>query len=170
MDWVMHKDLKREFDVFAAGAWDPLLRTGYLMTGDARDAEDLVQETLLKLARRWSRVRSMDRPAAYARRVLINLVLHDVGRRSRQRAELWPRDGRADAADESAAPALRRRQSLRWCLAGPETGACHSRCRIHSHRKAVARRRLIVPSAMHDFFVRFLSVLRSIAGIAGSAS
>jgi hypothetical protein len=45
-----------------------LLRTGFLMTGNAKDAEDLVQETLLKVARRWNRVRSMDHPAAYARR------------------------------------------------------------------------------------------------------
>ena len=34
-----------------------LLRTGYLMTGDAKDAEDLAQETLLRVARRWKRVR-----------------------------------------------------------------------------------------------------------------
>lgn len=97
MDWIRHRAWEREFDGFAVGAWEPLLRTGYLMTGDARDAEDLVQETLLKVARRWSRVRSMDHLAAYARRILINLVLHEAGRRSRQRAELWPQDGRAEA-------------------------------------------------------------------------
>jgi DNA-directed RNA polymerase specialized sigma24 family protein len=70
MDWVRHGASKREFDCFAAETWDPLLRTGYLMTGDAKDAEDLVQETLLKVARRWNRVRGMDHPAAYARRIL----------------------------------------------------------------------------------------------------
>src|SRR5580704_14934223 len=86
MDWIRHRAWEREFDGFAAEAWEPLLRTGYLMTGDAKDAEDLVQETLLKVARRWSRVRSMDHPAAYARRILINLVLYEAGRRSRQRA------------------------------------------------------------------------------------
>jgi DNA-directed RNA polymerase specialized sigma24 family protein len=105
MDWIRHRAWEREFDGFAAEAWEPLLRTGYLMTGNAKDAEDLVQETLLKVARRWSRVRSMDHPAAYARRILINLVLHDAGRRSRQRAELWPQDSRAEAADDSAARA-----------------------------------------------------------------
>jgi hypothetical protein len=89
---VRHGASKREFDCFAAQEWDPLLRTGYLMTGDAKDAEDLVQETLLK-ARRWIRVRAMDHPAAYARWILIDLVLHDAGRRSRQRAELWPQGG-----------------------------------------------------------------------------
>jgi RNA polymerase sigma-70 factor (sigma-E family) len=120
MDWVGHRTARHEFDCFAGGAWDPLLRTGYLMTGDAKDAEDLVQETLLRVARRWNRVRSMDHPAAYARRVLINLVLRDASRRSRQRAELRPQDGGAEAADESAARALREVDDLaefRWALA-----------------------------------------------------
>jgi len=53
MDWGRHTALEREFDCFAAEVSDPLLRTGYLMTGDASDAEDLVQETLLRVARRW---------------------------------------------------------------------------------------------------------------------
>jgi RNA polymerase sigma-70 factor (sigma-E family) len=120
MDWGRHTALEREFDCFAAEVSDPLLRTGHLMTGDARDAEDLVQETLLRVARRWNRVRFMDHPAGYARRVLVNLVLHDAGRRSRQRAELWPADGAAEAADESAARALREVDDLaefRWALA-----------------------------------------------------
>jgi RNA polymerase sigma-70 factor (sigma-E family) len=120
MDSARHGAPKREFDCFAAEAWDPLLRTGYLMTGDAKDAEDLVQETLLKVARRWNRVRGMDHPAAYARRILINLVLHDADRRSRQRAELWPQDGGAEAADQGAARALREvddQAEFRWGLA-----------------------------------------------------
>jgi RNA polymerase sigma-70 factor (sigma-E family) len=120
MDWGRHTALERDFDRFAAEVSDPLLRTGHLMTGDASDAEDLVQETLLRVARRWKRVRVMDRPAAYARRVLVNLVLHDAGRRSRQRAELWPAGGAAEDADESAARALREVDDLaefRWALA-----------------------------------------------------
>jgi RNA polymerase sigma-70 factor (sigma-E family) len=120
MDWVRHPSLEREFDCFAAEVSDPLLRTGHLMTGDAADAEDLVQETLLRVARRWKRVRSMDHPAAYARRVLVNLVLHDADRRSRLRTELRPRDDAAEAADESAAQALLEVDDLaefRWALA-----------------------------------------------------
>jgi hypothetical protein len=38
----------------------------------------------------------MDHPAAYARRVLINLVLHDVGRRTQQRVELQPNEEAAE--------------------------------------------------------------------------
>src|SRR5580658_3208752 len=120
MDWARDAAAKRQFEGFAAAASDALLRTGYLMTGDGRDAEDLVQETFLRVARRWNRVRAMDHPAAYARRILINLVLHDAGRRSRQRTELWPQDGRADTADESAARALREvddQAEFRWALA-----------------------------------------------------
>jgi RNA polymerase sigma-70 factor (sigma-E family) len=120
VDWGSHKASEHEFDRFAAGSWDPLLRTGYLMTGNAGDAEDLVQETLLRVARQWNRVRSMDHPAAYARRILINLVLRGASRRSRQRAELWPQEGGVEPADESTARALRQVEDLaefRWALA-----------------------------------------------------
>jgi RNA polymerase sigma-70 factor (sigma-E family) len=120
MDWVSDAAAQRQFEDFAAGASDSLLRTGYLMTGDAREAEDLVQETFLRVARRWNRVRSMDHPAAYARRVLISLVLDDAGRRSRRQAELGPQDAGIDAADESATRALRQVDDLaefRWALA-----------------------------------------------------
>lgn len=120
MDWVRHQEAKRELDGFAAQVWDPLLRTGFLMTGDARDAEDLVQETLLRVARRWHKVRVMDHPLAYARRVLVNLVLHDADRRLRQRAELRTQDDGTQTADESAARALREVEDLaefRWALA-----------------------------------------------------
>jgi DNA-directed RNA polymerase specialized sigma24 family protein len=102
MDWVSDASSKRQFEGFAAGASDLLLRTGYLMTGDVRDAEDLVQETFLRVARRWNRVRSMDHPAAYARRISINLVLDGAGHRARQQAELGSEDAGVDAADESA--------------------------------------------------------------------
>jgi RNA polymerase sigma-70 factor (sigma-E family) len=118
MKWARSTTADREFERFAVEVSDPLLRTGFLMTGNAEDAEDLVQETLLKVARRWSRVRSMDHPAAYARRVLINLVIHDAERRTRQRIELQPHEGAAQTA-EKAAQALREvddQAEFRWAL------------------------------------------------------
>lgn len=120
MESVSHQAARREFDRFAAEVSDPLLRIAHLMTGNARDAEDLVQETLLRMARRWERVRRMDHRAGYARRVLVNLVLHDADRRARLRAELLPPSSDAEAADESAARALRQVDDLaefRWALA-----------------------------------------------------
>ncbi|HEY7430097.1 MAG TPA: SigE family RNA polymerase sigma factor [Streptosporangiaceae bacterium] len=112
---------KRRFEAFVAGSADTLFRTAELMTGDTGAAEDLVQETFIRVARRWHRVESMDHPLAYARRIVINLVLDGASRRSRQRAELEPPGGqRMEAADESAARALRGvddQAEFRWALA-----------------------------------------------------
>jgi RNA polymerase sigma-70 factor (sigma-E family) len=83
-------EVRVEFERFVDGCTDGLLRTGYLVVCDLPEAEDLVQETLLRVARRWPRVRRMDQPVAYARRILINLALDDARRRSRRRHELDP--------------------------------------------------------------------------------
>jgi DNA-directed RNA polymerase specialized sigma24 family protein len=56
-----------DFDRFVGASADSLLRTAYLIAWDLGEAEDLVQETLLKLARRWPRVRRMEHPAAAQR-------------------------------------------------------------------------------------------------------
>ena len=77
-----------ELDRFVDENSDALLRTAYLMAGDLHDAEDLVQETLFKVASRWQRVSRMDNPVAYARRILVNLASHESPKRSRNRAEL----------------------------------------------------------------------------------
>jgi RNA polymerase sigma-70 factor (sigma-E family) len=77
-----------EFNRFVGENSDGLLRTAYLMVGDLHEAEDLVQETLFKVASRWPRVSRMDKPVAYARRILVNLALHGSSKRSRNRAEL----------------------------------------------------------------------------------
>lgn len=77
-----------DFDGFVADNGNGLLRTAYLMVGDLHEAEDLVQETLFKVASKWPRVSRMDNPVAYTRRILVNLVLHGTKKRSRNRAEL----------------------------------------------------------------------------------
>ena len=64
-----------DFDRFVADSGDILLRTAYLMVGDLHEAEDLVQETLFKVAPRWPRVCRMENPVAYARQILVNLAL-----------------------------------------------------------------------------------------------
>jgi RNA polymerase sigma-70 factor (sigma-E family) len=86
-----------DFDDFVAANVDDLLRTAYLIVWDEPEAEDLVQECLLRVARRWPRVRSMDQPRAYARRILINLATDGARGRARRRVELDPRpDGGAE--------------------------------------------------------------------------
>ncbi len=91
---------RHEFERFVAECSDPLLHTAYLIAWDLAEAEDLVQECLLTVARRWPRVRRMDHPRAYARRVLVNLALDGRGRRSQRRRELG---GPLDAPELQAA-------------------------------------------------------------------
>jgi RNA polymerase sigma-70 factor (sigma-E family) len=79
---------RADFDRFVAENTNGLLRAAYLIVGDLPEAEDLLQEALLKVARRWPKVRRMDHPAAYARRILVNLALDGGVKRSRRRSEL----------------------------------------------------------------------------------
>ncbi|HWD63794.1 MAG TPA: SigE family RNA polymerase sigma factor [Solirubrobacteraceae bacterium] len=106
-----------EFKQFVVQHVDSLLRTAYLITWDEREAEDLVQECLFKVARRWPRVSSMDQPAAYARRILVNLAIDAGPHRARRRRELEPVLG---AAEPSSDPLglLHDRADLMEALAG----------------------------------------------------
>ena len=101
----------REFDRFVGESVDGLLRAAYLIVWDFAEAEDLVQECLFRVARRWPRVRRMEHPAAYARKVLVNLALDGTGRRTRARAELVAGTGAGCAVeheDEAAGRVLGR--------------------------------------------------------------
>ncbi|HYB30013.1 MAG TPA: SigE family RNA polymerase sigma factor [Solirubrobacteraceae bacterium] len=79
---------RADFDHFVADTTDGLLRTAFLIVWDLPEAEDIVQETLIELARRWPRVRRMEHPGAYARRILVNRALKGATRRARARNEL----------------------------------------------------------------------------------
>jgi RNA polymerase sigma-70 factor (sigma-E family) len=97
---------RAEFERFVAESTEPLVRAAYLVVGDLAEAEDLVQECLIKVASRWPRVRTMDHPRAYARRVLINLALDGSGRRVRRRGELELPDALHEGRDEGSAREL----------------------------------------------------------------
>jgi RNA polymerase sigma-70 factor (sigma-E family) len=100
--------IREEFERFVADSADDLLRTGYLVVWDLAAAEDLVQECLFQIARRWPRVRAREYPKAYARRILVNLALDDSKRRRRHHSELDPADRLTveNRPDESSARAL----------------------------------------------------------------
>lgn len=68
----MRQSDEDEFAAFAHAQSHRLYRTAYLMVGDHQLAEDLVQVTLTKVYVRWGRIASMDQPAAFARKVLVN--------------------------------------------------------------------------------------------------
>jgi DNA-directed RNA polymerase specialized sigma24 family protein len=47
---------RADFETFVVHSTEALIRTAYLIVWDLPEAEDLVQETLLKVAGRWHRV------------------------------------------------------------------------------------------------------------------
>ncbi len=105
-----------DFDLFVRENLDGLLRTAYLIAWDAREAEDLVQDCLLKVAGRWGRIAAMEQPLAYTRRVLIHLALRESGRRARRRAELNLQTAEL-GADAAGLAGLETREELLSALA-----------------------------------------------------
>lgn len=85
----MSQDMESEFVAWASARRRSWLRSALLLTGDQNSAEDLVQEALLKVAERWSRLRD-EAPDAYARRVIYNGAMTRWRRHVREpsRAEL----------------------------------------------------------------------------------
>ncbi len=86
-DVVNGVNRSEELERFVLSASAPLLRAAYLLVGDRSLAEDLLQMTLTRVARRWSAARRS--PDAYARRVLVNLA-RDHWRRLGRRVEEEP--------------------------------------------------------------------------------
>jgi RNA polymerase sigma-70 factor (sigma-E family) len=70
-----------DYDGFAAGVAPLLLRDAYLLTGDHHQAQDLVQESLLRLYVAWGRAGEWDSPQAYARTVVYRTFCSWRGRR-----------------------------------------------------------------------------------------
>jgi RNA polymerase sigma-70 factor (sigma-E family) len=63
------------FEEFAAARLDPLLRYATALTCDAHLAEDVVQEVLLRVQQRWTRISGTAQPAAYVKRMILNEYL-----------------------------------------------------------------------------------------------
>ncbi|MDR1711867.1 MAG: SigE family RNA polymerase sigma factor [Propionibacteriaceae bacterium] len=60
------------FEAFMAASSPGLLRFAYLITHNAEDAADAVQDALLGLLPKWERVISAGNPLAYVRRSIVN--------------------------------------------------------------------------------------------------
>jgi RNA polymerase sigma-70 factor (sigma-E family) len=101
----------RAFEGFAAASGAELLRIATLLTADPHTAEDVYQETLQRLAARWSRV---DNPKAFCRQVMLNIVRDQARARARRPRELQLLDGaeRGDPRSADAHTAVELRPSL----------------------------------------------------------
>jgi RNA polymerase sigma-70 factor (sigma-E family) len=101
----MRQTEEERFTDFVRAQSASLFRTAYLMTGDYQRAEDLLQTTLVRVYQRWPRIDAMERPAAYARKILVNQSVSWWRRRSSNESTLTPRDepswqGRVDEVAE----------------------------------------------------------------------
>lgn len=68
----MQAEQEDRFQEFVRARWSHLVRTAYLLTGDAQHAEDLTQTALAKAYRSWRRISRADNPEAYVRRMLVS--------------------------------------------------------------------------------------------------
>ena len=68
----MDREAEDDFREFVVARSPALLVTAYLLTGDHGTAEDLLQVSLMKMHRHWSRIRSGGGPEAYVRRTMAN--------------------------------------------------------------------------------------------------
>lgn len=62
-----------------------LVAVARAITGDLRDGEDLVQDTMVKTLVHWGRVGRLERPGAWCHRVLINACRSRLRRRRTER-------------------------------------------------------------------------------------
>jgi len=98
------RERDEEFAAFMAAAVAPLGRTAWLLCGDAHQADELVQQALVRTYLAWDRAREGE-PLAYARRVLANQRI-STWRRRRREVVLAPAllpTGRVDDAQELTA-------------------------------------------------------------------
>jgi RNA polymerase sigma-70 factor (sigma-E family) len=98
-----------EFAAYMQARQPALLRTAYLLTGDAHTAEDVVATALAKLYLAWDRIRDRESVDGYVRRILANETTSLWRRPWRRRevvADALPERGREDAYDDGRTAAL----------------------------------------------------------------
>jgi len=95
------------FHEWARGRQPSLRRTAYLLCGDWDHAQDLVQETLTRVYRHWSRLSARGRPDAYARQVLVNAYTDERRRRSSGERPVAELPEMADSGDSDSRALLR---------------------------------------------------------------
>jgi RNA polymerase sigma-70 factor (sigma-E family) len=98
------------FEEFVRANLAVLGRYAYALTGNRHAAEDLVQDTLVRLATAWRRVRADGNPQAYARTAMFRLYVSRWRALRRRPADELPElpDPRSGFADVETRDALRR--------------------------------------------------------------
>jgi RNA polymerase sigma-70 factor, ECF subfamily len=95
--------LRSDFETFVRDTYPGLVGVATALTGNGHDAQDMVQDTMLKAFTGWGRVQHLDHPAGWAHRVLVNRC---VGwwRRRRTEANYLARLRREEAVSAGPSP------------------------------------------------------------------
>lgn len=80
----MDEASRDEFESFVAGNGRSLLRYALSVCGNRADAEDLVQEALLRVGLRWRQLVTRGDPLSYARTIVVRLHISTWRRARRQ--------------------------------------------------------------------------------------
>jgi RNA polymerase sigma-70 factor (sigma-E family) len=95
--------IELDFGEFMAARWGTLYRTAYLLTGNAHDAEDLLQGALARTCARWSSIRDKGAADAYVRRAMVHAASRGWRRRDRETVtDELPDDGHHGGLDVRA--------------------------------------------------------------------
>lgn len=114
----MGYDRDGEYAEFVKVRIAPLRRLAYLLCGDGHRADDLVQETLVKLYVRWPSTRTVNNLDAYVRTILVRLHI-DESRRPWSRVRLF---GAVPDRPDAARSGVEDRTVLRAALASLPAG------------------------------------------------
>jgi len=120
---------------FYADQHDRIFATLVLLVRDRSVAEELAQETFVRVCERWHRVRELDRPGAWAHRGAVNLALSKPRRRQAEKRALAG----------GSPPSCRRRIGYRLRPTGPVAG--RQPVARFAARRPPARRRALSPVA-----------------------
>jgi RNA polymerase sigma-70 factor (sigma-E family) len=101
------------FRDYVASRSRSLLRTAYLLTGNAADAEDLVQSALAKTYLAWDRIQDRGAIDGYVRRAMVNTHISWWRRR---RVEEFPTDELPDQAVADHAGSSDLQETLRKAI------------------------------------------------------
>lgn len=94
----MNAEDEAAFGSYVTARLPALLRLAHLLTGSAHEADDLVQNALVRTCRAWPRIRNQGDPDAYVRRVMVNARNSWWTRRR-------PESSTRDVPERAAAPA-----------------------------------------------------------------
>jgi RNA polymerase sigma-70 factor (sigma-E family) len=84
----VHRDLEQEYVEFTAARLPAMRKLAYLLCGDRHRAEDLVQQTFVKLYTSWRRARAVEHLDSYVRAMVVRAFLNERRRPWATRVQL----------------------------------------------------------------------------------